>query len=51
MGYGLVPVLYGNLLIYEVIYTHFQETYPHPFHKAILNLTSHWGCYNFVSIG
>ena len=39
VGDGMVSVLYGNLLLCEVIMTHFQETSPYLFNWSVFTLT------------
>ena len=46
VGDGVIPVLSGNLMLYEVRETYFQETYTCAFHKSVLDLAPCWGCHN-----
>ena len=40
---GMVPALFGYLLLYEVRTTHSHETSPYPFKYDVFTLTAFWG--------
>ena len=50
VGDSVIPVISGNLSLYEVILTNLQENYPFEFHEYLLTLASRWVCHYLGAI-
>ena len=50
VGYGLVPVFYGNFSLCKVRATNSQKTSTYVFDQVVLNLTAFWGGYYLQTI-
>ena len=50
VGDGLIPVIYGHFLVYEIKATSLQDNSLCGFFESVLDLASHWGCHNLGAV-